>query len=214
MTNGVDPANRSWEINGYRGGMNRIAIAGGIGSGKSTVLGHLADLGYPTIDADDISRELSQPGQVLHRALVDAFGAGVLLDGQIDRAFLAHLVFSSPDNLARLNAITHPPIIRAMRERMDRCTARAVFVALPLFRDHHRDALSLDEAWGILASPDVALERLITGRGMSLGDAQARIATQGSNGERAALCDVVVWNDHGPSELLSAIDTLLTERGL
>ena len=194
--------------------MIRIAIAGGIGSGKSTALSHLAEKGFFTIDADDISRELYEPGQRLFAALVDAFGAGILTDGRIDRAFLARLVFPSPENLARLNAITHGPIIEEIRRRIEASEAKAAFVAIPLYRAHHRSTLSLDEAWGILASPETALERLVTLRGMATEDAQARIATQGSNGERAALCDVVVWNDHGPSELITAVDTLLAERGL
>ena len=194
--------------------MNRIALAGGIGSGKSTVLSHLAGLGYATIDADDVSRDLYLPGRPVFQAIVDAFGAGVLVDGVIDRPFLARLVFSSADDLARLNAITHGPIVAALRERMDESTGRAVFVALPLFRAQHRETLALDEVWGILASPDIALRRMVTSRGMTSEDAEARLAAQGSNGERAAHCDVVVWNDHGPSELLTAIDALLAERGL
>jgi len=201
-------------VSDYRGGMIRIAIAGGIGSGKSTVLRHLADKGHLTIDADDVSRDLYQPGQPLFTALVDAFGAGILKDGVIDRPFLARVVFSSPENLARLNAITHGPIIDDIRQRVERSDAKAAFIAIPLFRAHHREVLALDEAWGILVSPDTALDRLTSLRGMSTEDAHARIATQGSNGERAALCDVVVWNDKGPSELLTTIDALLVERGL
>jgi len=194
--------------------MIRIAIAGGIGAGKSTVLSHLAEKGFFTIDADEVSRTLYEPGQVLFNALVDAFGAGILTDRRIDRAFLARLVFPSADNLARLNAVTHGPIIEEIRRRIEESGARAAFVALPLYRQHHRSTLSLDEVWGVLASPEVALSRLVTLRGMALEDAQARLATQGSNGERAALCDVVVWNEHGHSELLTAIDALLVERGL
>ncbi|MDE3108130.1 MAG: dephospho-CoA kinase, partial [Acidobacteriota bacterium] len=88
--------------------MQRIALAGGIGAGKSTVSSYLASRGYFVLDADDVARDVVEPGQGAYRALVDAFGAAVLTDDlTIDRAFLADVVFHDASALRRLNAITH-----------------------------------------------------------------------------------------------------------
>ena len=195
--------------------MKRIALAGGIGAGKSTVLEHLRSRGLATIDADDVAREVVAPGSAVLASIVDAFGAGVLdSQGSLDRAFVAAMVFARPENVARLNALTHPAIGREIRRQMDVSTGPAVVVALPLLRPSHRVDLSLDEVWAVLASPDVALERLVAQRGMTSADAQARIGAQVSNGERAALADVVMWNDGTTGELVDSVDALLVERGL
>lgn len=199
----------------YGGEVKRIALAGGIGAGKSTVLEHLRSLGLVTIDADDVAREVVASGSPVLRAIVDAFGAGVLNEaGELDRAFVASMVFARPENVARLNALTHPAIGREMRRQIDELDAAAVFVAIPLLRPSHRTDLALDEVWAVLTSPEVALERLTSLREMDPTDAVARIGAQMSNGERAALADVVIWNDGSPGALLESVDALLAERGL
>ena len=195
--------------------MKRIALAGGIGAGKSTVLTHLRSRGFATIDADEVAREVVAPGSPVVRAIVDAFGPGVWTrQEELDRAFVAAMVFARPENVARLNALTHPAIGQEIRRQMDSVNAAAVFVAIPLLRPSHRCDLSLDEVWAVLASPEVAIERLTSQRGMELADATARLEAQMSNGERAAMADVVIWNDGSPGALLEAVDDLLLERGL
>jgi dephospho-CoA kinase len=194
--------------------VKRIAIAGGIGAGKSTVLSDLAKRGFSTIDADDVARDIVAPGTNTLATLVDAFGAGIVRDRALDRQFLAHVVFSRPENLARLNAVTHGPIGMEIRRRMDAATGPAVFVAIPLFRASHREALALDEVWAVLTEPEVALQRLTSLRGMTQSDAQARLAAQDSNEHRTLLADVVVRNDGAPQELVAHVSALLIERGL
>jgi len=198
----------------YRGVVKRIALIGGIGSGKSTLEAHLVGRGLPVIDADAIARRLTVPGAPVGDAIVDAFGAGVLREGVIDRALLASVAFARPENLTRLNALTHPAIGREMRREMDEQQAPAVFVAIPLFREDHRRSLALDEVWGVVVAPTVALDRLVHQRGMTLDDARARLEAQPSNAEREALCDLVLANDGTPEDLFARVDGLLAERGI
>ncbi len=88
-----------------------IGLAGGIASGKSTVASHLASLGAPVLDADQLARAVVAPGQPALAAIASAFGAGFLTpDGALDRKALGTRVFGDPQALATLNAITHPAI--------------------------------------------------------------------------------------------------------
>ena len=88
--------------------MKRVAIAGGIGAGKSTVTDRLTTLGFSVVDADVIARHVVEQGEPAWRALVDAFGSAVLTpEGDIDRKFLADVVFHDASALRRLNHITH-----------------------------------------------------------------------------------------------------------
>lgn len=198
----------------YRGGMKRIALAGGIGAGKSTVIDYLRSRGYVALDADEIYRDLTQPGEPLLRTLVDAFGSAVLTpDAQLDRPFLAAIAFSDPTALRRLNAITHGPIGHAIGQRLDDAQGAVAFVAIPLFRDEHREQLRLDEVWSVQVAPELALDRLVTQRAMSLDAAQRRIEAQASNDERARLADEVLWNNADRDALRLRVDELLHERG-
>jgi len=195
--------------------VKRIAVAGGIGAGKSTVVEFLRDRGFTCVDADDVYADLVQPGSPLLAALVDAFGSAVLsATGHLDRAFVARVVFADRSALRRLNAITHPAVGLEMHRRLDQATSAAAFAAIPLFRESHREQLHLDEVWSVLVEPDVALDRLVSLRHMDEDDARQRLAAQMSNDERLALSDVVIWNNAGRDELATRLVELLGERGL
>lgn len=195
--------------------MKRIAIAGGIGAGKSAATARLASLHFAVIDADDVAHRIVEPGEPAWQALRDAFGDAILADDDsIDRAFVADLVFHDPCSLRRLNQITHGHIGSEIVRELDATKGPAAFVALPLFRPEHRSVFRLDEAWSIQASPEVAVARLVQYRLFSEGDARARLASQISNEERAAMVDHVIWNDGSLAELYEKIDVQLHRLGL
>lgn len=187
-----------------------MAVAGGIGAGKTVVARRLEGLGYEVIDADVVARAVVEPGEPAHVALVDAFGAAVLdQTGAIDRRFLADVVFHDASALTRLNAITHPYIGREIARQFDAATSAVVFVALPLFEPSHRAAFGLDAAWAVQAAPDVARTRLVEQRHMSDEDARARLAAQKSNEERATTVDLVFENNGSLEELYRQLDDAL-----
>ena len=195
--------------------MKRIALAGGIGAGKSTVVDHLRARGFVAIDADEVYADLTRPGEPRLSVLVDAFGSAVLDEhGALDRAFLAAVVFHDRSALRRLNVIAHPRVTAEIRRRMDEVNASAVFTAIPLLGEHHRAALALDEVWSIQVEPHVAIDRLVAQRSMSDEEARRRIDAQMGNDERAALADQVVWNNQDRQSLRGRIDEMLSERGL
>jgi len=95
-----------------------FGLTGGIASGKSTVAARLRARGVPVIDADEVAREVVAPGTVGLRALVDAFGGGIVgADGALDRKALARVAFSNDGARKRLNAITHPLIAQRTAAR-------------------------------------------------------------------------------------------------
>ena len=91
--------------------MKRIAIAGGIGAGKSLACDFLVKKGFSVIDSDDVAHQIVEPGKPAWQAIRDAFGDSVLQpDQSINREFLAKIVFSNDSARNRLNSITHPAI--------------------------------------------------------------------------------------------------------
>jgi dephospho-CoA kinase len=195
--------------------MKRIAIAGGIGAGKSEATRYLLERGFGVIDADDVARNVVQPGEPAWRALRDAFGDAVLRpDLTLDREFLAQVVFNDPTALRRLNSITHGRIGIEITRALHEVTGAAVFIALPLFRPEHRSIFELDEVWSIQASFETALSRLVQYRAMSEEDARARLASQMTNQEREEIVDRVMWNDGTISELHIELDAQLERSGL
>jgi dephospho-CoA kinase len=195
--------------------MKRIAIAGGIGAGKSLACEFLVKKGFSVIDSDDVAHQIVEPDKPAWQAIRDAFGDSVLKsDLTIDREFLAKIIFSNDSARNRLNAITHPAIGIEVLRQIEACTTPAVFVALPLYRVEHRQIFSLDSAWAVLVSPEIAKKRLVEYRGFSESDAQARIDTQVSNELRSSIVDRVVWNEGSPEELERSLNEALLGEGL
>jgi len=174
----------------------RIGLTGGIGSGKSTVAGRLGALGALVVDADEVAREVVEPGTPVLAAVADAFGRGVLrTDGSLDRGALAGIVFTDPAALARLEALTGPAINDRVARRVSAAPREAVVVEdMPLLVERRLwPAQHLTVVVG--ASEATRLERLVGQRGMPLADARARMAAQATDAERRAAADVWVDND-------------------
>jgi dephospho-CoA kinase len=187
-------------------------VAGGIGAGKSVVTDRLSSLGFSVIDADVIARQVVDKGEPAWTALRDAFGNAVLTpEDDIDRKFLADVVFHDASALRRLNSITHGYIGAEIAAELDRATGPAVFVAIPLYRPEHREAYGFDETWAVQADPTTAFQRLTTLRGFEPDDALARLAAQMDNEARAAIVDRVIWNDGTLDELYESLDVALGE---
>jgi len=187
--------------------MRRIGLTGGIGSGKSTVASLFAELGAVVIDADAIAREVVAVGSEGLRALVEAFGAGILAtDGSLNRQRLADIVFADPAARATLNAITHPRIGARTAELISALPADAVLIHdVPLLVE-----LGMQDAYDLVvvvdAPDDVRLDRLVA-RGHTLQDAAARIAAQAPRDVRLAAADVVIDNSGSLDDLTGQVVT-------
>lgn len=192
--------------------MTTIALTGGIASGKTTISNRLRELGAFIIDADEVAREIVQPGTPTLRAIVERFGEGVLeADGTLNRKALAEIVFNDDDALAALNDITHPEIRRVTNERIDRIRAEepdTIFVHdIPLLAEN-RSNFDYDEIWVADAPASVRLERLMETRAMSREESQARIDAQVSDEQRRVIADVVIDTTRPLAETLDQVDEL------
>lgn len=184
--------------------MRTVGLTGNIGAGKSTVAELLVAHGAALVDADQVARDVVEPGAAAYQPLVDRFGTGIVdADGRIDRPSLAAKVFGHPEELEALNAIIHPAIGVAMIEAKDAYagTDRIVVMDIPLLKVFHRDLLALDAVVVVDVPAEVALERLTTLRGMSVADATARQVSQPSRAERLEGADFVVDNSDGTEAL-------------
>ncbi|MGV0346758.1 dephospho-CoA kinase [uncultured Corynebacterium sp.] len=186
--------------------MKKVGLTGGIGSGKSTVARMLADEGFPVVDADQIAREIMEPGSPVLAQVAEFFGEDLIDDtGALNRAELAKRAFSSTEQTEKLNALTHPAIRAESNRRFDeaeKAGARAVIYDMPLLVDlglHH----DMDMTVVVDVDVDERVRRLVDKRGLTEADARARIAQQVDDDTRRAAADIVVDNN-GPLEALAA----------
>ncbi len=191
--------------------MLAVGLTGGIGTGKSAVADLLVERGAVLIDADQVAREVVEPGGPAHQALVDRFGPGILDgDGRIDRPALAKVAFADPQATADLNAITHPAIGLEMirRREAQQGTDAVVVLAIPLLNAGHRTTVGLDVVVVVDAPEEVALARLVGPRAMDEADARARMAAQADRAERRQGADWVVDNAGDRAALAAEVDRL------
>jgi dephospho-CoA kinase len=186
-----------------------VGLTGGIGAGKSTVAGLLAERGALILDADIAAREVVAPGTDGLAAVIAEFGDGVLgSDGALDRAALAAVVFADPDRRAALNAIVHPRVRAWMAERLAAAPEGSVVVQdVPLLVESGLAGM-FELVVVVDAADSVRVARLVRDRGMTEQEATARIAAQAPREQRLAAADVVVNNDGTPEELADQVAAL------
>ena len=188
----------------------RIALTGGVGSGKSTVARLLADRGAVIVDADAIAREIVEPGQPALAEIEEEFGAEILRDdGSLDRSALASLVFADPVRLARLNEITHPRIAARSAELIAAAPDDAIVVYdMPLLVEQGPEALGGWDRVVVVDAPDAVRVSRLVERGLDADDARRRMAAQAGREERLAIADTVLDNSGDPSILEAQVDRL------
>jgi len=186
----------------------RVALTGGIASGKSTVANLFAELGIPLIDTDVIAREVVEPGRPALAAIVAAFGPGVLdAQGCLDRRRMRERIFADPTAKQGLEAILHPAI-RAEMERQSRVAGGPYQVlVIPLLaesgrRDHVDRVLLVD------VPEALQVQRLALRDGVSREQAEAALNAQATRAERLAIADDVIQNSGRVDELKHQVRAL------
>jgi dephospho-CoA kinase len=173
----------------------RVALTGGVASGKSTVAGILEELGAVVIDSDRLAREVVEPGTPGLAAVVDAFGGDVLADdGRLDRPALGARVFADELARKRLEAILHP-LIRARAAELESAADPDALVVhdIPLLVETGQVA-AFDAVLVVDVPVETQVERMVQDRGWTREDAQARVAAQTSREQRRAAATYVIDN--------------------
>ena len=184
-----------------------VGLTGGIGAGKSTVSRLLARRGAVVVDADVIVHELQRRGAPMLDKLAERFGSRIIrADGSLDRAELAAIAFVDDQATDDLNAIVHPAVRAEMARRVAAHlgTDDILVLDVPLVSGKRPEGTS---ALVVVDAPvEVALERLVSQRDMSEGDAVARLSKQISRDERLAMADRVIDNSGDMAALEQQID--------
>lgn len=207
--------------------MLRAGLTGGLGSGKTTVSGMFAALGAHVIEADEVGRQLMQPGQPVYDAIVKRFGSGVVAaGGALDRKALARLAFEQ-GRVEELNQLVHPPVIAAQEEWARRLFARepdaVAMVESALIFEAERSGTVPD--WNrrfdkiiLVAAPDETkiaryVARVSPGRWdeAAAADARLRLAAQIPDREKAPRCDYVIENTGSLEALQEQVKAIYEE---
>jgi len=176
--------------------MRVLGLTGGIGSGKSMVAEIFARLGAVVIDADQLAREVVEPGQPALREIRATFGPDVLLpDGRLDRPKLADIIFANSAERAKLDAITHPRIRARMDEEIKarRSGPGVLIVDIPLLYENERTK-SVEKVIVVWVDPQTQLRRIRQRDGLSDEAARQRIAAQMPLAAKRARADHVIDN--------------------
>jgi dephospho-CoA kinase len=172
--------------------MLKVALTGGIATGKSYVLGRLKDRGIPTIDADHVVHELLGPGTPTTKIIATQFGSVFLKpDGSIDRTLLAVKVFSDPETRRQIEAIVHPVVYENLRKWFDTLDGPMGIASIPLLYETRREG-DFDFVVVTVCPPDVQLQRVLERDRISEEKARQRIAAQIPAEEKAARGDFVI----------------------
>jgi dephospho-CoA kinase len=171
-----------------------IGLTGNIGSGKSTVLRMLEQLGARAIDADDLVHEVMRKGTAVWQAIVGAFGKEILTDqGEIDRKTLGALVFDDHEALKRLEDIVHPAVDQRFREIVQHSEEPVIAVEAIKITESEVYA-QLDALWLVTCPAEERLQRLLKTRDVNEEDVERRLRSQMPPEKQAELADVVIDN--------------------
>jgi dephospho-CoA kinase len=187
-----------------------VGLTGGIASGKSVVAARLAEHGAVVVDADQIAREVVEPGTPALDRIREEFGDAVIKPGgALDRAALGAIVFSDEAKRRILNGITHPAVLELSQRRFaeaGEANPHAVVVYdVPLLSEV-RGKAEFDVVVVVSAPEETRIERMVALRGMSRDEAENRIRSQVPESERRALADVVIESGGTLDETLAQAD--------
>ncbi|RNE48308.1 dephospho-CoA kinase [Corynebacterium alimapuense] len=192
--------------------MFKIGLTGGIGSGKTTVADLLHSQGLKIVDADQIARDIVEPGAPALAELAQTFGADIIHpDGTLNRAELAARAFVDQEHTGLLNGITHPRIHEETQRQFAHAEATgeaAVVYDMPLLVDNGLHT-GMDLVVVVDVDVDKRIRRLVEWRGLAESDARRRIDAQIDDQIRLAAADVVIDNNGALEALAPQVDALV-----
>jgi dephospho-CoA kinase len=185
----------------------RVGLTGGIASGKSAVAAELARRGALVIDADRLAREVVEPGTAELAKVAERF-PGTVVDGRLDRAKLAAVVFADPRARGDLERIIHPAVRKRAAELEQSAAPGSVVVhVIPLLVETGQGS-DFDLCVVVDVDHETQLSRLLARDGMTRAEAEARIGAQATREQRLAAADVVIDNSGSVTQLKEQIDDL------
>lgn len=186
-----------------------VALTGGIASGKSEIERRFAALGAAVVDADQIARELVEPGQTALHEIVDAFGDTMLSDeGTLDRVAMRARVFNDADARIQLEAILHPRIREIMKSRAAAALSDYALLSIPLLVESGGMYDWIDRVLVVDVPFDLQLQRLLLRPGIDAALAENILASQTGRDQRLAIADDVIENSGSFAALDAQVERL------
>lgn len=182
----------------------RLVIGGGIGSGKSQAGRLLAERGFAVLDSDRVGHSILEAGHPVARRVAERWPDAVT-GGAIDRRALGRIVFRDRDQLAELEAITHPAVRRGIARWAREAGDRPAAVEIPILADLVDDSW----LWVVIEAPLELRRKRLRGRGMSEGEIDSRLASQPGRGAWLEAADYVIDNGGTREHLARALDDAL-----
>ena len=193
--------------------MLKVALTGGIATGKSYVLGQFRQRGVPCLDADELAHGVMAPGTEATAAIAERFGAVLAADGSVDRKKLGPIVFADPVARRDLEAIVHPAVYRVITAGLRAFEkiggSPLAVVDIPLLYETGR-AAEFGCVVATVCSPSVQLDRL-RARGLSPEAASQRLSAQLSAEDKARRADFVIRTEGSFLETAAQVDQVLAE---
>ena len=174
--------------------MLRIGLTGGIGSGKSTVAKIFEVLGVPVYYADDAAKRLMNEDENLRQQITLHFGSGAYTDGQLNRSYIAKMVFNNKEKLELLNSLTHPAVMHDSEEWTRAQTAHySIREAALIFESGiHKH---LDYVIGVSSTEPLRIERTMKRDNVTREEVLKRMKNQLEENAKMQLCDFLIYND-------------------
>ncbi len=189
----------------------RIAVTGGIGSGKSLVCTFLAEKGLFVLSADELSRLAVEPGTEAHAKIAGHFGDSVLMpDNTINRPALRRIISNDPEARKTLEGFIHPEVFRQMAEKLDEAEKKGeplVVVEVPLLYESGFDAF-FDGVILVRVDTERRIERIMSRDNVSREDAIAMMNIQMPDHEKSKRADFILDNNGTEAETRRAVDRL------
>lgn len=186
----------------------RVALTGGIGSGKTTIAEIFARYGVPVIDTDRIARDLVQKGMPALQEITHQFGSAILLpSGELYRAKLRDLVFADPAARERLEAILHPRIFAEVQQRIKSIHTPYCIIVIPLLAES-KQAYPRDRILVVDIQPERQIQRMLARDQLTVSQANQILNAQASRETRLALADDVIDNNGAPEALVPQVEAL------
>ena len=195
--------------------MLSVGLTGGIGSGKTTIAAVFDALGIPVYNADAAAKRLMNEDEMLRGQLVLMFGEALYKKNQLDRAYLANIVFGNKEKLAALNNLVHPLTIADATQWFQKQTSPyAIKEAALIFEsDSWKD---LDAVIGVSAPETIRIQRVMKRDNIDAQQVTARMTQQMDEAQKMSKCDYIITNDDVSLVMpqILKIDQLLRERNL
>lgn len=187
--------------------MLKIGLTGGLGCGKTTVASLFAAKGVPVLDADQIARELVEPGQPALAAIVREFGEEFLEAGQLNRVRLREVVFQCPERKRQLESILHPMVFDAMQRQLATLRSDYCILCIPLLFETKQQAF-VDRILVIDCPVELQYERVKNRDGLEMAEIGRIIQSQVSRQERLAAATEVIENSGQMEQLVEQVEKL------